>query len=164
LNPNLDFTKKRQGAGGALPIEKQVGRPVEIDLDEGEVFVNTNLEPAIPNDPSRPRVRGVSLEKLPERFKYVPEDDPSQKEELVLPAEVKPLPEPKTLISFAKAAERFPSKERDAPIDLSIMKTNPNEFHGIDLADVTKAYKATKTKESVPNFDHYSNGDPTKVA
>lgn len=70
LNPNKDAVKKKQGIGGAIPLDKQLGRPEEIDLQEDEEFVVpiVNIK-----DPSMPRVKGFSLEKKPERFAYEPD-------------------------------------------------------------------------------------------
>ena len=56
-------------------MEKQVGRPIVIDLDDDEDLV-INLGEAIPNDPSRPRIQGPDFDKYVERFKFEPE--PSQ--------------------------------------------------------------------------------------
>lgn len=80
-------------------------------------------EATVPNDPSRPRIRGISIEKQLERFKYEPEEPPNQTDELVIPADVKKLREPKNTVNMAKGPERFPSRERI-----------PNNFDLSDLA------------------------------
>jgi hypothetical protein len=71
LNPNLDVVRKAQGKGGAIPLDKQLGRPVEIDLQEDEEFVVpiTNIV-----DPSLPRVKGFDMGKVPDRFDYEPDE------------------------------------------------------------------------------------------
>lgn len=73
IDPKLDLVRKREGLGGAIPMEKQLGRPVEIDLDDDADFVVTNEAAAIPNDPSQPRVIAPTFDKQGVRFKYEPE-------------------------------------------------------------------------------------------
>ena len=158
LNPKLDAVRKRQDIGGAIPLDKQVGRPVDISLEDDELFVVPITAPAVLIDPSKPRVRGISLQKQPDRFKYEPTDTIFETDELIIPAEVKALPKPKTLFSMDKGAERFPSLSRSvANLDLSEVMANPAEFKGTDLADISKAYKATLPREPVADFKAYAS-------
>jgi|APSaa5957512535_1039671.scaffolds.fasta_scaffold681091_1 hypothetical protein len=41
-------------------MDKQVGRPVDIDIDDDEHFLVKD-EPAVLNDPSKPRVKGSAI-------------------------------------------------------------------------------------------------------
>ena len=109
LNPKQDYIKKRQGAGGAIPLDKQKPEKLEFDLEKDEPLVMIGeIEPAVLNDPSRPRLRGVSLEKQLERFKFQPDEDPGAQDELIVPIELKPVPKPKILFTMDKGKERFP--------------------------------------------------------
>ena len=74
MDPNVDFIKKKQGLGGAIAFEKQLGRLETLDLNSDEIFVIDGE--AIPNDPSRPRVKiGPQFDKQEERFKVELDDD-----------------------------------------------------------------------------------------
>lgn len=95
ISPKIDAVKKKQGTGGAIPMDKQVGRPVEMDPEEDEMFAIVDPAPAVLNDPSLARTNKgiIPFDKMPERFAYEPEKDSLfQNDELILPAEVKPLP------------------------------------------------------------------------
>ena len=112
--PKPDYVRKRQGAGGAIAFDKQLGRPLDIDLDADEPMVAINMGEAIPNDPSRPRVRGVDLDKKPDRFKFQPQDEDPAQDEVLIPAEVKPIDREKVLFKMDKAQDRWPTeKKRD---------------------------------------------------
>ena len=153
LNPRLEAVKKRQGLGGAIPLEKQVGRPVEQSIDDDEVFAIPTDTAAIPNDPSQPRVKGVDLSKKPERFQYEPLDSIAEHDELLMPAEYKPLDREKVLFKMDKAPERFPQQiDRNPNYDLADLATDTDAFLGTDLADVGKAYKATLPHVQVPDL------------
>jgi len=158
IDPNLDFVRKRQGLGGAVPMEKQLGRPIEIDLDEDEEFVMANPAAAIPNDPAKPKVIGLTFDKQGTRFKYEPEAaDRPENEEVIIPVDVKPLDREKVLFKMERQQERFPAERRKENLDLDDIANGDGEFRGTDLADVAKAFKATKPHEAVPNFDHYQS-------
>lgn len=75
LDPNVDAVKKKQGKGGALPMDKQLGRPV--DIDEGEIYTASGPEvPAVLNDPSLPAVKQVpDFDKMVPREQYKPPED-----------------------------------------------------------------------------------------
>ena len=89
LFPNKDYVKKKQGIGGAIAMDKQVGRPTGQNIDDDELFLVNDPTPAVLNDPMKPRIRGISLDKQQERFKYEPEENLN--DELIIPADVKPL-------------------------------------------------------------------------
>ena len=71
-----------------------MGRKEDHDINEDEQFVVVNEGEQIPNDPSRPRVKGPDLDKALDRFKYEPETKPDEQDELIIPIDVKPLPKP----------------------------------------------------------------------
>lgn len=56
LAPNYDAVKPNLLAGGAIPMDKQVGRPVEQSIEDDEVFALDIKTDAIPNDPMKPKV------------------------------------------------------------------------------------------------------------
>lgn len=90
LLPNKDAVKKKQGTGGAIPFDKQLGRPEFIDIDEGEVFKAVGPEaPAVLNDPSLPAVK-----KVPDFGKMLPREEfkveVNERDELVLFANGRP--------------------------------------------------------------------------
>jgi len=160
LNPNHDVVKKTQGKGGAIALDKQVGRPVDIDIDDDEHFLVADT-PAVLNDPAKPRVRGgvVPFDKQRERFEYEPhvDDDPAAAEEIIMPAEVKPLPRAKFLgASMDKAQERFKYQEPKENVDLAEVLED-GKFAGTDCVDVLKAWKTNQAKEAVADFDHYQS-------
>lgn len=62
IDPKLDLIRKREGLGGAIPMDKQLGRPIEIDLDDPE-DIAIELGDAIPNNPAQPRVKGPDFDK-----------------------------------------------------------------------------------------------------
>lgn len=102
IDPKLDLIRKRDGLGGAIPMAKQVGRPVEIDLDDDEDIAVT-FGDAIPNDPSRPRVKGPDFDKQGERFRYEPEaSEQAGADEIAMPAAVKPIDREKVLFKMDK--------------------------------------------------------------
>lgn len=112
IMPKPDYVKKRQGAGGAIAFDKQLGRPLDIDLDEDEPMIAVGISDPIPNDPSRPRVRGIDLDKKPARFKFEPKDDDAVNEEVIIPAEVKPIDREKVLFNMSKAQDRWPKEKK----------------------------------------------------
>ena len=44
------------------------GRPVDIDIDDGEEFIIPITGPAILEDPMKPRVKGFDIAKKQDRF------------------------------------------------------------------------------------------------
>ena len=56
LAPNYDAIRPNAQAGGAIPMDKQVGRPVEMSIEDDEVFVLPKGTDPIPNDPMKPKV------------------------------------------------------------------------------------------------------------
>lgn len=158
IDPKLDLIRKREGLGGAIPLAKQVGRPVEIDLEDDAEYVVSNDTAAIPNDPSKPRVIVPTFDKQGARFKY----DPDQSErpdadEVMLPAEVKPIDREKVLFKMDKQQDRFPLETKKEQFNLSDLAGAEGEFRGTDLADVDKAFKATLPHEAVPDFTKYQS-------
>ena len=143
LFPNKDYVKKKQGIGGAIPLDKQVGRPLPDSIDDDELFVVFDPTPAVLNDPMKPRVRGVSIEKQQERFKYEPEE--LLQDELIIPSDVKPLPKEKVLFRMEKGTDRFPSVEKKPNWDLADIADDA-AFKGTDMVDMDKAYKAKEPK------------------
>ena len=163
LNPNPDAVKKKQGLGGAIAMDKQVGRPVEVDHDE-EVYVVNDPTPAVLNDPSLARTnKGIPWDKFPERFEYEPEkDEQFHQDELILPAEVKPLPKAKVFANMDKAQDRFKPSEPKENLDLQEVAER-GEFVGSDAVDVLKAWKTTRPKEPVADFKLYRSTAPFRV-
>ena len=53
-----------------------------------------------------------------------------------------------------KALERFSPIKEKLNLDLEMLDKK-GDYHGTDLADVEKAYLATKPHQNVVNFDHY---------
>lgn len=174
IEPNKDFVKKRQFAGGAIPLEKQVGRAEDFDPNDDEVYLIKFPADAIPNDPSKPRVRGFSLEKAEDRFKYEPDEPLFEKDELVMPAYVKPLKEEKVLFRLDKGPERFKVDEKEEPLDLVDKKGNQGTFEApaypkplpkeIVLVDMDKGPKNRfpDDKESLRNLNTINQLDKTE--
>lgn len=133
LEPNVDVTRKAQGIGGAIPLSKQVGRPVEVDLDEDEHFTAPADTEAIPNDPSKPRVTSLPFDKQAERFKYEPQDSIDEQPELLLPAELKPIEREKVLFKMDKGLDRFPLVQKSVNLDFNELAKQDGEFRGTDL-------------------------------
>ena len=88
----------------------------------------------------KPRVIVPNFDKQGERFKYEP--DEHHKDELLIPADVKPIDREKVLFKMDKAQDRFSPKKEKLNLDLELLDKK-GDFLGIDLADVDKAYKAT---------------------
>ena len=155
LNPNLDAIRKTQGLGGAIPLAKQLGRPVEIDLQEDEEFVIPIVNII---DPSLPRVKGFDLTKGPDRFDYEPDDiNALEKEEILIPSYVKPLAKEKNFVNMDKAVGRRDenSKMRESNADLQDIAEDNGEFRGTDMIDINKAFKANLPHEQVADFKCY---------
>ena len=153
LEPNADFTKPAQGIGGAIPMAKQVGRPVERSIDDDEHFTADLDTAAIPNDPSRPKVIAPTFSKQGARFDYEPDETHGGEAEIILPADFKPLPKEKVLFKMDKAIERFQYKPK-SHIDLDDLPED-GEFRGTDLADLNKAFKANLPHLPVADFANY---------
>lgn len=76
ISPKIDAVKKKQGTGGAIPMDKQVGRPVDMDPEEDELYTVVDPAPAVLNNPALARTnKGVPFDKIKERFAYEPEKD-----------------------------------------------------------------------------------------
>ena len=116
INPRDDLTRKK--LPGIVPFGKLTGRPVpDADLEEPEPVVLNKQPPAVLNDPSKKKVRGIAMTKT-DRFE---KKEPSNEDELLLPAEFKPIDREKVLFKMDKARDRFKSKspERlDGEVDM----------------------------------------------
>ena len=55
-----------------------------------------------------------------------------------------------------KALERFSPIKEKLNLDLEMLDKK-GDYHGTDLADVEKAYLATKPHLNVVNFDHFQS-------
>lgn len=102
----------------------------------------------------KPNVVVPIFDKQGERFKYEPNDH--LKDELLMPAELKPIDREKVLFKMDKALERFSPKKEKLNLDLELLDQK-GEFLGTDLADVEKAYKATKPHLNVVDFKHFQS-------
>jgi len=74
LAPNYDAIRPNVMAGG-IAMDKQVGRPVEMSIEDDEVFVLPTGTDAIPNDPMKPKVIAPTFDKQGVRFKYQEEPE-----------------------------------------------------------------------------------------
>jgi hypothetical protein len=83
-----------------------VGRPVEQSINDDELFHINNDTPAVPVDPSLPRIKtGIAFDKQLERFKYEPENSDLQNLEgqaIIMPEEIKELPKAKVFVNIGK--------------------------------------------------------------
>ena len=93
------------------------------------------------------------MDKQLEREKYQPEDN-DDKEEILMPAEIKPLPKAKTLVNMDKAPLRF--KKQDSNADLMDVAED-GEFKGVEHIDVDKAFKANLPHQPVADFSKYQS-------
>ena len=73
----------------------------------------------------------------------------------MLPAELKPIDREKVLFKMDKQQDRFPLEFKREQIDLDDVANDEAEFRGTDLADITKAFRATLPHEAIPDFDKY---------
>ena len=82
-------------------MDRQLGRPVEMSIEDDEVFVLPKDTDAIPNDPMKPKVIVPTFDKQGTRFKYLDEPEGVEKDiegdVLVLGAERKALAKEKVL-------------------------------------------------------------------
>jgi hypothetical protein len=155
LNPNLDAVRKKQGLGGAIPLDKQLGRPEEIDLQEDEEFVVPIVDI---KDPSLPRVKGFLIDKQTVRFDYEPDEiNALEKEEIIIPADVKPLPKAKTFVNMEKTVGRITSKTKTSNADLLDIAEDNGEFRGTDMIDINAAFKANLPHQPVADFKNYQS-------
>ena len=144
LAPNYDAIKPNAQAGGAIAMDKQLGRPVEMSIEDDEVFVLPTGTDAIPNDPMKPKVIVPTFDNYLERFKYEPEgmEKDIEGDVLVLPPERKKLPKEKVLIKMDRNIGRYDNVKKESNVDLVDIALDDGEFKGIDLVDINKAFKA----------------------
>jgi hypothetical protein len=124
--------------------------------------INTDTA-AIPNDPMKPKVIAPTFDKQGVRFKYLdePDDVEANNEGDVLVLQNKPLQKGKPvkkepmLINMKKNPGRYDNDKAKSNIDLIDVAEDDGEFRGIDLQDMTKAFKANLPHEAVADFKNY---------